>query len=60
MSQPNRRLLHGEVEIIELTKQQLLHMAGRIDTGSNALLNENLGGKRKHVACIQDLEEVAL
>ena len=33
-------------------------MAGRTDTGSNALFNENLGGKRKHVACIQDLEEV--
>ena len=35
-------------------------MVGRIDTGSNALFNENLGGKRKHVACIQGLEEVAL
>ena len=33
-------------------------MAGRTDTGSNALFNENLGGKRKHVACIQDMEEV--
>ena len=35
-------------------------MAGKIDTGSNALFNENLGGKRKHVACINDMEEVAL
>ena len=48
------------MEKIQLTKQQLLDMTGRIDTGSNALFNENLGGKRKHVACIQDLEEVSL
>ena len=43
---------------MEAIEQLLLDMAGRTDTGSNALFNENLGGKRKLVACIQDMEEV--
>ena len=64
LSRHCRRRTCGEVETRELMEQLLLSMAGITDSGGNLLFGNRIATiweeEKRHVACIQDPEGVAL